>query len=929
MKTNSRSDYAGVLAKAMQLPLGYEPFHWQQTLLDAFLHAKIPAALDIPTGLGKTSVMAIWLVARLSQPELPRRLVYIVDRRVVVDQATDEAEKLRAFVESDPQIKQALGLSRPLPISTLRGQHLDNKEWLNDPTAPAIIIGTVDMIGSRLLFEGYGVSRKMRPYHAGLLGSDSLIVVDEAHLVPPFEALLESIPKFQKFSNLVPCMQILSLSATGRVRSNTHRLSEEDIEKGSLSHKRIHAKKALHFESHSSDDTFAVWMADKAWDMSGTTEAPSRILVFCNKRKDAEAVSHALRERQKEANEDIALELLVGSRRVRERQAAAKKLADSGWFVGCAERPNVRTFLVATSAGEVGVDLDADHLACDLVAWERMIQRLGRVNRRGDGNAKILVLLPDESPNDKEQKALDKPEASQTSSEKKLVDKYKERTMETKTLRRPFGFLPSTENGIDVSSAAFRNLKLLSENQENISNEQKRFAEETRQAISAASTQPPLRPALSLPLIEAWSMTTLKEHTGRPDIQPWLRGWEERVRPQSRVAWRRFLPLSTDGSLLSPKDIAAYFEAAPVHPSEVLETETDHIFGWLEKQAKLHAKLPSEKQPFKPDSVIGFLLDRSGEVSGTEHSTVRFGDLDSNSDKHARNALKERIALKTLVIDARFGGLGEDGLLKDSVPHKSPATADATEDWLPSPDGDTIIGFRIARSKFNEAGWGLRLQVGLNESEETGATEWLFIYKKLDAEAGEDGRSVTFNQKLVDHQNLAEQCMISMVSTLRFPDEIGRALCFAAKVHDEGKNCPRWQEAFNAPRDGSPYAKTKGPISQKRLDGYRHELLSMLRSRNEGAFKTFKPETQDLILHLIVAHHGFARPYIPTHACDGIPPSKLQKEACEIALRFARLQKQWGPWGLAWLESLLRAADQQASKDPNLAAVINDTFSHE
>ena len=80
-------------------------------------------------------------------------------------------------------------------------------------------------------------------------------------------------------------------------------------------------------------------------------------------------------------------------------------------------------------------------------------------------------------------------------------------------------------------------------------------------------------------------------------------------------------------------------------------------------------------------------------------------------------------------------------------------------------------------------------------------------------------------------------------------------------------------------------------------------------------FKVLPDEWRDLVLHLVAAHHGRARPLIETTGCEDAPPSALGGRARDVALRFARLQKRWGPWGLAWWEALLRAADQQASRD--------------
>jgi len=189
-----------VFDEQFQALTGFKPMRWQKRLYDEhFANGELPSAISLPTGLGKTAVMAIWLIAFAQQMNsgrvrLPRRLVYVVDRRAVVDQATRFAEDMRANLQKDEaaELRDTLGLAKDetLPISTLRGQFVDNHDWLADPSRPAIIVGTVDMIGSRLLFEGYGVSRKMRPYHAGLVGA---VTTDFEHR--PFKSSIAALPE--------------------------------------------------------------------------------------------------------------------------------------------------------------------------------------------------------------------------------------------------------------------------------------------------------------------------------------------------------------------------------------------------------------------------------------------------------------------------------------------------------------------------------------------------------------------------------------------------------------------------------------------------------------------------------------------------------------------------------------------------------------
>jgi len=113
---------------------GYEPYAWQIALFNSLVLGTIPKNINLPTGSGKTSAIPVWLLAFIQNPTLPRRLVYVVDRRSVVDQATAVVEKM--VTRLSPELQAAL-TSFTLPdeallgISTLRGELADNEEWSN------------------------------------------------------------------------------------------------------------------------------------------------------------------------------------------------------------------------------------------------------------------------------------------------------------------------------------------------------------------------------------------------------------------------------------------------------------------------------------------------------------------------------------------------------------------------------------------------------------------------------------------------------------------------------------------------------------------------------------------------------------------------------------------------------------------------------
>lgn len=140
---------------------GRIPYHYQERLAggDAGKHCT-SQLIDIPTGLGKTAAVVLaWLWNRvaLQRSDWPRRLVYCLPMRTLVEQTESE---VKGWIGN--LLKDTTGLSQNAiadltwlrdhsPVILMGGEELDRarKDWDLYPEKPAILIGTQDMLLSR------------------------------------------------------------------------------------------------------------------------------------------------------------------------------------------------------------------------------------------------------------------------------------------------------------------------------------------------------------------------------------------------------------------------------------------------------------------------------------------------------------------------------------------------------------------------------------------------------------------------------------------------------------------------------------------------------------------------------------------------------------------------------------------------------------
>ena len=443
--------------------------------------------------MGKTSIVAVWLIALGYGAKLPRRFVYVVNRRTVVDQTTDEVVRLR---ENLSKVKLP-GLDT-LAVSTLRGQFADNRQWSADPSHPAVIVGTVDMIGSRLLFSGYGVGFKAKPLHAGFLGQNALIVHDEAHLEPAFQKLLEDIVEEQTRCKDFDPLRVMELTATSR--------SPNGASSFELTAEEKNPPEVIPEPTEGEPSIRTVWRRLKArkelvlTPAEGEKAVPGAIARIAERYRDQqtavlvfvrslEAVAAVEKELEKTERSVV---LLTGTIRGKERDDLVEKPEFKRFLKGAG--PGDTVYLICTSAGEVGIDVSADHMVCDLSTFDSMAQRFGRVNRYGlRTDTHIDVVYP-----------------STFDSKDKLTPA---RMATLEILQRLNG---------DASPRALGELREI-------------LAEKVEKAFSP----PPEIPPTTDSLFDAWALTSITQHMpGRPTVEPYLHGiaaWEP---PETQIAWR-------------------------------------------------------------------------------------------------------------------------------------------------------------------------------------------------------------------------------------------------------------------------------------------------------------------------------------------------------------------------------------------------------
>jgi len=389
------------------------PFPWQCRLADDVLdRGWSDLVLDLPTGTGKTSVLDVALYCLARAPDrMPRRTLLVVDRRIVVDQGAEHARSLRRALDraETPAAKHVADALRAMcgaaaddptfAVAVMRGGMPRDNDWARRPDQPVVGVSTVDQVGSRLLFRGYGINRRSAPIHAGLIGNDTLILLDEVHLAVPFAQTLAAIRgRFRTARDGLPDrFEVVSMSATVTETAAGARrfvLDAADLGHPVLERRLSATKLAVLVDVKVTGDDESEkrrTLAERAAQHAVALQSKgARVVgIVVNRVETARVALGILRERY--PNTDAIL--VTGRMRPIDRDRIVRDRLLPGAGAGRVRDDDARLVVVATQCIEAGADLDFDALVTEVASLDALRQRFGRVDRRGERGQTSSVIL--------------------------------------------------------------------------------------------------------------------------------------------------------------------------------------------------------------------------------------------------------------------------------------------------------------------------------------------------------------------------------------------------------------------------------------------------------------------------------------------------------------------------------------------------------
>jgi CRISPR-associated endonuclease/helicase Cas3 len=996
------------------------PYDWQQRLLEQVIRGTWPGAIDLPTGSGKTACLDIAVFALACQEALPkekrtapRRIFFCVNRRVIVDEAHQRAMRIASRIAEAEGTDMILGriasslrtlstLRResapPLDVLELRGGIYRDNRWARSVTQPTIICTTIDQLGSRLLFRGYGVSPNAAPIQAALIAYDSLVLLDEAHISRPFLQCLDFVKgyldpvKWAENPIGVKPMIVVPITATppeGVSDVDVIRLEAKDLTNEGLNSRLTASKKAKLMTVPD------VAQAAVAKATSLANGAPAAVGIIVNRVATAKAIYEKLREANKD-KPDVIVELVIGSMRPIDRDTQVERLRE---LVG-PDRPlvTIRTsFIVATQCLEVGADYDFDAMVTECASLDALRQRFGRLNRNGRNiHSKAVILI--DGKDVKEESKLDdaKPidpiygnalsrtwhwlmlNSVATASEAGTAGAKKRGKQKTVNAESRF-----IDFGIDAFKPKWDSME--KDDRQNLS------------APSASKNAPVVLPAY----VDFWCQTSPRPMPD-PQVSLFIHG-PEAGEPEVQVCWRADLMEDEHLTRSVWLDVVGLL---PPTSAECMSVPISRVRRWLTNESGFPDQGDLLGVAESVDTNEG--SERSRDKQKARLDPSRVGVLWRGSkDSRIIGSPDDLRPGDTLVLPAIAGGWN----LLGHAPEPSQDTIDVAEtafqcardrsalrlhpslrNRLPASEAIAELFARVVSPEDSLTQSELRrLLRQIAHETQSFSQEFSDTCRQLATpsfglvreyypdergvvlttrrrlgtarawympatDEGDDDRSRTMREgpiSLNDHTQHVHDELLRTVDALPL-EELEQAYRQTADWHDLGKADERFQAllrradrtdawllagmdaALLAKSDGFPQTREQRKQARKRAglpEDFRHEMLSVQIVEHSN-LRESAAERLDLILHLIASHHGYARPFAPVIIDDEHPDVTVagvtlrgdQRNACPshridsgIAERFWQLTRCYGWWGLAYLESLLRLADQQASADEDEA----------